>query len=787
MERSESEKIIQKYSKRPIDLKNAKKIIYQYNRNQLNLASVEYDDNYSNKSEKLNNNNNIISEKNKNINIKGKEINENIPDIKYNEIIVETPAEDWNKVSKIVNNYHLSIKPSINNFENVKKEEINYINNNFSLNDNNKEKNNEKSINHKFDDSKNKISFNEIQIDFIGTNKEINSNQKNKLNNNNKLKEDFQITKLEIIGNKKTENNHSLSKNNFSINLKPKDKKDNFIIEEPCKLNILIEKDENIPTSIDTNKEEKLDKKNILKDINSISHVVEKVNIQISNCDKIEINKLKNSKNIYVNNDDYLNEKNPNIKNKEDEKGINSLENNNDYNNIIKDKNLFTNININIQKNKTSEDKNQNVKKEEKDLLKDFNHNNHLFNNNELSPIVSKDKLFNDNNVEKKEQIDLLDYGNNKEGKYITFRKEEFQNTIEKEKNNKKSNYQDMLFGIDKNIKENKSFNLKKKNNSDNNFYKIEKKEEKKVNMKELNNYLDKHMKINNPKNNLINKEEYDFFSESHKNSIIKDPNNVDIQFFKDNKITPKKKDKKTNQVKNSNSSYKKIPNSKIPSLRKDKENNNSTESKKNQIDYSEFEKHKSNKNTFEEIRGLLSYDNKSFSNIFKFSEYTNKEIKNSKIHFLNTNIFEGASIYNVNKFQNNENYDDNYFKVSTKEKIKKNMKEINKSLPNNLKDIKLSMPLNIDKSLMSYNPKTGKKIIPKYEELESNAIKLMYEKYAKYKYSPVNIIYTKKRENNKSINKYSTDRLNYSDFFKGIIYPSNNLHESHIKILSKE
>ena len=53
MERSESEKIIQKYSKRPIDLKNAKKIIYQYNRNQLNLASVEYDDNYSNKSEKL--------------------------------------------------------------------------------------------------------------------------------------------------------------------------------------------------------------------------------------------------------------------------------------------------------------------------------------------------------------------------------------------------------------------------------------------------------------------------------------------------------------------------------------------------------------------------------------------------------------------------------------------------------------------------------------------------------------------------------------------------------------
>ncbi len=777
MERSESEKIIQKYSKRPIDLKNAKKIIYQYNRNQLNLASVEYDDNYSNKSENFNNNNNIISEKNKSINIKGKEINENIPYFKYNEIIVETPAEDWNKVSKIVNNCHLSIKPSINNFENVKKEEINYINNNFSLNDNNKEKNNKKSINHKFDDSKNKISFNEIQIDFIGTNKEINSNQKNKLNNE-KLKEDFQITKLEIIGNKKTENNNSLSKNNFSINLKPKDKKDNFIIEEPCKLNILIEKDENIPTSIDTNREEKLDKKNILKDINSISHVVEKVNIQISNCDKIEINKLKNSKNIYVNNDDYLNK---------DEKGINSLENNIDYNNIIKDKNLFSNININIQKNKTSEDKNQNVKKEEKDLSKDFNHNNHLFNNNELSPIVSKDKLFNDNNGEKKEQIDLLDYGNNKEGKYITFRKEEFQNTIEREKENKKSNYQDILFGIDKNIKENKSLNLKKKNNSYKNFYKIEKKEEKKVNLKELNNYLDKHMKINNPKNNLNNKEEYDFFSEAHKNSIIKDPNNVDIQFFKDIGKTPKNKNKKINELKNSNSSYKKIPNSKISSLRKDKENNNSTESKKNIIDYSEFEKHKSNQNTFEEIRGLLSYDNKSFSNIFKFPENTNKEIKNSKIHFLNTNVFEGASIYNVNKIQNKENYDDNYFKVSTKEKIKKNMKEINKSLPNNLKDINLSMPLNIDKSLMSYNPKTGKKIIPKYEELESNAIKLMYEKYAKYKYSPVNIIYTKKREYNKSINKYSTDRLNYSDYFKGIIYPSNNLHESHIKILSKE
>ena len=196
MERSEFEKIIQKYSKRPIDFKNAKKIIYQYNRNQLNLASVEYDDNYSNKSEKLNNNNNIISEKNKNINIKGKEINENIPDIKYNEIIVETPAEDLNKVSKIVNNYHLSIKPSINNFENVKKEEINYINNNFSLNDNNKEKNNEKSINHKFDDSKNKISFNEIQIDFIGTNKEINSNQKNKTRHFYNKTENIELEKI---------------------------------------------------------------------------------------------------------------------------------------------------------------------------------------------------------------------------------------------------------------------------------------------------------------------------------------------------------------------------------------------------------------------------------------------------------------------------------------------------------------------------------------------------------------------------------------------------------------
>ena len=48
-----------------IDLNTSKKIIYQYNIHQLNLASVEFDDNYSNKCiniPKTVNNNSIINE-----------------------------------------------------------------------------------------------------------------------------------------------------------------------------------------------------------------------------------------------------------------------------------------------------------------------------------------------------------------------------------------------------------------------------------------------------------------------------------------------------------------------------------------------------------------------------------------------------------------------------------------------------------------------------------------------------------------------------------------------------
>ena len=44
--KSETEK---NNTKMAIDLNTSKKIIYQYNIHQLNLASVEFDDNYSNK------------------------------------------------------------------------------------------------------------------------------------------------------------------------------------------------------------------------------------------------------------------------------------------------------------------------------------------------------------------------------------------------------------------------------------------------------------------------------------------------------------------------------------------------------------------------------------------------------------------------------------------------------------------------------------------------------------------------------------------------------------------
>ena len=60
--KSETEK---NNSKMAIDLNTSKKIIYQYNIHQLTLASVEFDDNYSNKCiniPKIVNNNSIINE-----------------------------------------------------------------------------------------------------------------------------------------------------------------------------------------------------------------------------------------------------------------------------------------------------------------------------------------------------------------------------------------------------------------------------------------------------------------------------------------------------------------------------------------------------------------------------------------------------------------------------------------------------------------------------------------------------------------------------------------------------
>ena len=68
-----------------IDLNTSKKIIYQYNIHQLNLASVEFDDNYSNK---------CI----------------NIPKTVNNNSII-------NEINKIIKNCHLSIKQNDNNYE----------------------------------------------------------------------------------------------------------------------------------------------------------------------------------------------------------------------------------------------------------------------------------------------------------------------------------------------------------------------------------------------------------------------------------------------------------------------------------------------------------------------------------------------------------------------------------------------------------------------------------------------------------------------------------------------
>ena len=112
MDKSDTEKIIQKYSKRPIDLKTAKRIIYQYNRNQLNIAKVEFEDGDLNKNinkTEFNNNINKIGKKfeSDNNSLNKFELYNNNP-YYYEEVIIQTSPDDWNKVSKIVNNISLS-------------------------------------------------------------------------------------------------------------------------------------------------------------------------------------------------------------------------------------------------------------------------------------------------------------------------------------------------------------------------------------------------------------------------------------------------------------------------------------------------------------------------------------------------------------------------------------------------------------------------------------------------------------------------------------------------------
>ena len=61
--------------------------------------------------------------------------------------------------------------------------------------------------------------------------------------------------------------------------------------------------------------------------------------------------------------------------------------------------------------------------------------------------------------------------------------------------------------------------------------------------------------------------------------------------------------------------------------------------SKIKSIDFSEFEKHKSNKRTFEEIKNLLLYESKSLSNKLKILE-NNKEIEDKKNKYIKYKYF---------------------------------------------------------------------------------------------------------------------------------------------------
>ena len=67
-------------------------------------------------------------------------------------------------------------------------------------------------------------------------------------------------------------------------------------------------------------------------------------------------------------------------------------------------------------------------------------------------------------------------------------------------------------------------------------------KQVKKINIKELNKYLDNHININIKQNITNHKEDYYFFNESHKSTVIKKPNNFNVQ----NTVNSNSRDKKS-------------------------------------------------------------------------------------------------------------------------------------------------------------------------------------------------------------------------------------------------
>ena len=605
------------------------------------------------------------------------------------------------------------------------------------------------------------------------------------------------------------------------------------------------DKDDNIPTSIDSQNQDsknqinkgKLNEKNILNEIKNISEIIGKVNVQISNCEKI--GNKKETINLNDNNDSSNNKEKSlinvetinstqnlikgnsfEVNNKEDKqyKINNILFKNNEIINLNKKDNIDNNktniINENlINNNLTKESNINNFKVSEKKVIEDKNKiqfekyikdnfsenkkNLKLTDNQENSK--QNNKIISDNYPIKKEQNNVLTFDNIKDGKTITFRKEDIKNQFDNEKKeNKTLTFEDIkkLYRIDDIKRENNQLNIEQnnidqynnlkikykeeneKNNNNNNNDNV-KRDEIKINMKDLNNYLVNHMKIEKSNNITKKKEDYDFFNETNKISIIKNPNNIGIEFIKINHKIPTNKIKKNIEKinKNNHKIIKHIENKKIEN--KSKENIHNLKL----IELSDIEKHKQNQTTLDEIRDLLINQNKSSQNIFIKDEQKNKQIedKYNKI----SSIFEVDKIIQKkkNNNSNSEDYDIKKLNNTMKYKVNKSIQELNNSLPKNLEDLNLYKPIKLNKSLMSYNPKTGKKQIPKYQELESKAIKLMHKNYLKNnKYSHINLIYYR----GKSFNKYTTDRINYSNNYKGFIYPCNNIHDSFIKIHSK-